>query len=153
MTQFAQDLSWGEEGEAQLKNILNSLPSVKTCKKVPHTDAPYDLKLTTNSGAERGIEVKRLRGGYPTGVVEIWRDTEKRQRPLWHSDKTDYIFFKDESKNYWYMYNAQDVIKYLHQYDGHMTWARSSSKSDSGWIVKFEWEGGMPGFIKKFKGD
>jgi len=141
---FSIDLDLGEVAEKKLAKVLqNRLKGVKAIQKMDHKKAPYDLLITIEredgTTFDRTIEVKSLEGRYDTGVVEIWADDAKTKRPHWFSDKVDIVVFQDRSRDKWFFYDAQSVIKHLTNWSGRLTRAANPCEDDSGWLAKFYW--------------
>jgi hypothetical protein len=150
MLQRSQETFWdslkiGERAERELAQIIKTrMSGFRDIEKVDYTKHGFDLFLRfEKDGIMRAnaIEVKDLAGGYATGVVEVWADDNKTRRPhWWKMGNCDYIFFKDSSRNLWFMYDADKVIKFLENYTGFMFRARNGNKDDSGWLAKFYWD-------------
>jgi len=142
---FADSLEIGEKAERELASIIKKrMPSFRKIKKVDYQRYGYDLQLTflSQTGEEKtnNIEVKDLAGGYATGVVEKWANDAKTKKPWWIiKGDCDYIFFKDSSRNLWFMYDADKVINFLDNYDAYLCRANNGNKDDSGWLAKFYW--------------
>jgi len=144
MRDFHTDLDLGKLAEREMFMLLAARPAVTAIKMTDWTKVGYDISYQIN-GEVRSLEVKSLGGGYPTGVVEVWADDAKTKRPHWGD--ADLIAFKDRSKNKWFIYEVAEVTKFLGAVpDGDLTRANNGCKDDSGWIVKFKWDG-MPGYL------
>ena len=165
---FNDSLKLGEKAERELANMMrNKMSGFISVDKVDYKKFGFDLALTyMKDGIQytKACEVKDLAGGYATGVVEQWANDAKTKRPHWWlMGGCDYIFFKDASRNLWFMYNASDVINYLENYTGRLSRARNGNADDSGWLAFFYWDPNslphnhnpqfvMPGWIMTFKG-
>jgi len=165
---FADSLQIGERAEKELALIFKKrMSGFIDIKKVDYKKYGFDLFFRfVKDGIVRAdtIEVKDLAGGYQTGVVEVWADDRKTRRPhWWKMGNCNYIFFKDSSRNLWFMYEADKVIKFLENYKGFMFRAGNGNKDDSGWLAKFYWDPNnlpphhnpefvMDGWLMTFKG-
>ena len=165
---FNDSMKLGDKAEKELMTILrDSITGFISADKVDWTKFGFDLAVTykrDNIQFTKAVEVKDLAGGYPTGVVEQWADDAKTKRPhWWKMGGCDFIFFKDESRNLWFMYRANEVINYLENYTGRLSRARNGNKDDSGWLAFFYWDPNnlphnhnpqqvMPGWKATFKG-
>jgi hypothetical protein len=165
---FWDSLEIGEKAEKELAAIIKKrMAGCQDIVKVDYQKFGFDLFLTfVKNGIVRtnNLEVKDLAGGYPTGVVEQWADDAKTKRPhWWKMGNCDYIFFKDESRNLWFMYDADKVINFLKNYKGRLSRARNGNKDDSGWLAFFYWDPNnlpfnhnpdyvMDGWLMTFKG-
>ncbi len=165
---FMDSMKLGDKAEKELMIILQqSITGFISVDKVDWTKFGFDLAVTyqrDNIQFTKAVEVKDLAGGYPTGVVEQWADDAKTKRPhWWKMGGCDLIFFKDESRNLWFMYEAKKVIDYLENYTGRLSRARNGNKDDSGWLAFFYWDPNnlphnhnpeqvMPGWKATFKG-
>lgn len=148
---FQTDLDLGKAAEREMFKILAARDNVIAIKFTDWTKVGYDISYMLEGNIVRNMEVKSLAGGYPTGVVEVWTDNAKTRRPHWAD--ADIIAFKDRSQNKFFVYDAKEVIRYLETIpDNNLTRANNGCKDDSGWIVKFKWENGMPGFLGTVKG-
>jgi hypothetical protein len=142
---FNDSMALGDKAERELREIFKKrMPGFISADKVDWTKFGFDLALTfQKQGVQftKTIEVKDLAGGYPTGVVEQFADDAKTKRPhWWKMGGCDYIFFKDESRNLWFMYDADKVINFLKNYTGRLSRARNGNKDDSGWLAFFYWD-------------
>jgi hypothetical protein len=159
---FEIDLRLGEKAERDFAQVLKTkMTTVRAIQKVDHARYPYDLRVTVETGlgtVDRTVEVKSLAGGYPTVCVEVWADDNQTRRPHWFHPDVDIIAFQDRSCNTWFLYQAQEVIKFLKEYDGRLTRADNGCKDARGWIGLFSWNGGvegksLPGFLTMVKGE
>ena len=165
---FYDSMELGDKAEKELAQLFKSkMPGFVSVDKVDYKTHGFDLALTfIRDGIKftKACEVKDLAGGYDTGVVEVWANDNKTRRPhWWKMGGCDYIFFKDESRNLWFMYNANEVIKFLENYTGYQFRAYNGNEDDSGWLAKFYWDRTnlpknhnnqyvMDGWIATFKG-
>jgi len=165
---FNDSMKLGDKAEKELMTILQqSITGFISVDKVDWTKFGFDLAVTYEREKiqfTKALEVKDLAGGYPTGVIEQWADDAKTKRPhWWKMGGCDLIFFKDESRNLWFMYDANEVINYLENYTGRLSRARNGNKDDSGWLAFFYWDENnlppnhnpqqvMPGWKATFKG-
>jgi hypothetical protein len=161
---FKVDEELGRLAELELERIIKLKLSRTKVEKMPWEKVGYDLKLTAEYDGvivTQNIEVKSLAGGYATGVIEQWADDKRTRRPHWMKmGDTDRIYFFDRSKNYWFVYDAKEVAQWIEIQPESNLRALNNNEDDSGWILKFYWDGvgtndsyKMPGFIKKFKGE
>ncbi len=142
---FWDSVKIGEEAERELARIMKSkMSGLKDITKVDYKTHGFDLfveYVKDDVSYGKAMEVKSLAGGYDTGVVEIWADDNKTRRPhWWKMGGCDYIFFKNEKKNLWFMYNTEEVIKFLQNYTAYQFRAYNGNKDDSGWLAKFYWD-------------
>ena len=142
---FWDSVKLGEAAERELARIMKKkMSGLIDITKVDYKQHGFDLLVDYEKEGikfSKAIEVKDLAGGYPTGVVEIWADDNKTKRPWWWlKGGCDYIFFKNEKKNLWFMYSAEEVIKFLENYTDHQFRAYNGNKDDSGWLAKFYWD-------------
>ena len=147
---FHSDLDLGKQAEREMFVILAGREQVTALKMTDWTKVGYDIAYQV-AGESKGMEVKSLGGGYATGVVEVWADDAKTKRPHWGD--ADVIAFKDRKQNKWFIYDVAEVTKHLAAVPDHkLTRANNGCKDDSGWIVKFKWANGMPGYLGSIEG-
>ena len=146
---FDIDLELGEKAEKEFAQMLKRKMKGLTCvQKVDYKKYAYDLRITFDGGRDKTVEVKSLAGGYPTCCVEVWADDAKTKRPHWFHPDVDIVAFQDRSRNQWFLYQAQEVIQFLKEYDGRLTRAKNGCKDDRGWLALFSWkDGSLPGFM------
>ena len=166
---FWDSVELGERAEKELAKIISKkMAGLIDIQKVDYKKFGFDLLVTFEKDGIRfskSIEVKDLAGGYTTGVIEQWADDRKTKRPhWWNMGGCDYIFFKDESRNLWFMYEAKKVIQFLENYTDRLSRARNGNKDDSGWLAFFYWDPNhlpqnhntnyiMPGWLMTFPGE
>ena len=149
MRTFHTDLSLGQQAEREMFAYLATRDNVVAVEMTDYREVGYDIRYRLDTGEVLGMEVKSLAGGYPTGCVEVWTDDAKTKRPHWAD--ADIIGFKDRSTATWHLYYADEVLDYLETVpDYRLRRANNGCVDDSGWIVLFKWEGGMPGYITSF---
>jgi hypothetical protein len=143
---FHTDLDLGKQAEREMFVILAKREDITGIKMTDWTKVGYDISYQLADGTVKNMEVKSLAGGYPTGVVEVWCDDAKTKRPHW--GEADVIAFKNRKEDKWYVYDALEVVNYLATVpDSSLTRANNGCKDDSGFIVKFKWANGMPGYL------
>jgi len=163
---FNEDRNFGEEAEQLLIGLFQENETTINCKKQDHELYSYDLFLQSQVSGRirnRRIEVKRLAGcdkdgrAYPTGFVEVWLNDARTARPKWHSKDVTHVFFYNNHKQLWHVYEAQPLIKRLQEWEGSTTKAGNDSACNPGSGIRFYWEPqensrfvSLPGFVGTF---
>lgn len=187
-TNYDNDYKKSLEAEEELMNILKKeVRNFHSIKKVPPLSEggyPYDLKLLTEDKKtgllkHLNIEVKSEAAKkvipwgngfqlepYDTGCVEVFHDRTKEKRPEFFNDEVHLIAFKNRYDGIFYCYKAQEVIEYLKNWTGPLTFAKNKCESKNGApLMKFYWEpekaasspffdkaNVLPGYLRSYKG-
>lgn len=149
MRDFHSDLDLGRQAERELFLLLANRNNIEAIRYTDYTKVGYDLEYKLQNQDTIKVEVKSLAGGYPTAVVEVWTDDAMTKRPHWKD--ADIVAFKNRKQNMWYFYSVQEVMAWLAKQDK-LTRANNGCKDAPGWIVKFKWADGMPGYLGSKQG-
>lgn len=167
---FWTSLEVGDDGEEyciDLFNVWKKSGKLKDWTKVPHfvyqhlgIDGENDFVWELPNRKTLGAETKSLAGGkngrgYPTGVIEVWKDNEKTLRAGWWKATElgilNYLFFVNRFDNTIYVFETKELKNWIQKDNPYLTRCDDGNKNDKGWITKFGWKDKDKGFFKAFK--
>lgn len=146
---FYTSLTVGTEGENKTTVWLESemkLGNIIGYKRTPHTDYKglsyeSDFIVERNDNSKVFLEVKHLRGGYPTFVIEIYKD-EIGTRPGWYRTSEAghelRLIIIDRDTNILYIYDGNALQKKLSNYNGRLL-QTEGNVHNPGYIVAIPW--------------
>lgn len=167
---FWSSLSSGDKGEAycmDLFNVWKNSGKLKDWNKVSHyvyqhlgIDGENDFVWELPNRKTLGAETKDLAGGkngkgYSTGVIEVWKDNDKKIRAGWWKATElgilDYLFFVNEFDKTIYVFKSRELKDWIEKNNPPLGRCNDGNKDDKGWITKFGWKDKDKGFFKAFK--
>jgi hypothetical protein len=174
---FTDSLEKGNLGERIVAAHFSrsvKVGALKSYKKISHLEFPnravsgeHDFQLERPNGSFKAAEVKTLEGSevrivngeeltcrYRTGVIEVWQDDKKTNRPGWwkstEAGELDAIYFVNLFDRTVYVFNSKKLLSFLQRTLPPLTICNDGNNNAPGWIALIGWTDKQAGFLYSF---